>query len=77
MSLNNDENNIISTKRISQDLNFNLDVDDKLHGLSKQIDTSITNIKVENDDVIKVQKLEVWKDVITAIIGLTKQFVEE
>ena len=79
MSLNNDENNnnLSATRRISQDLNFNVDVDEKLYGLSKQIDNSITNIKVEHDDQIKVQKLAVWKDVITAIIGLTKQFVEE
>lgn len=53
------------------------DVDEKLHGLSKQIDNSITNIKGSMDDGIKTQKLAVWKDVITAIIGLTKQFVEE
>lgn len=64
---------------LKRGLNFkdSLDVDEKLNGLSKQIDSSILNIKDSPNDSIKSQKLAVWKDVITSIIGLTKQFVDE
>ena len=54
-----------------------LNVDEKLLSLSKQIDFSILNIKDAGNDQAKNQKLAVWKDVITSIIGLTKQFVDE
>jgi len=48
---------------------LNVDIDKKLNGLTKQIDSSILTIKENPDDENKSQKLGVWKDVITAIIG--------
>ena len=54
-----------------------LNIDEKLNVLTKQIDSSIHNIKVSEDTLKKQEKLDVWKNLIIAIIGLTKQFLSE
>lgn len=54
-----------------------IDVETKLCGLTKQIESSIKEINNLPDTEVKSQKLIVWKDIITAIIHLTKQFVDE
>jgi len=53
------------------------DLNLKLDGLCKQIESSVSGIQLETDEKGKQQKLAVWKNVITSIIGLTGQFVDE
>ena len=68
-----------SSKKLSIDINdpSPQKVEDKLKRQYDQIDNSIINIKESKDIAAKDQKLGVWKYVISSIIGLTKQFVEE
>lgn len=54
-----------------------VDVENKLTSLTSQIETNIKELNVLPDSEVKNQKIIVWKDIITAIIHLTKQFVDE